>query len=155
MPKVSNVTETPANGAVFPLEGEIDLHVSPAIAISLQEIIARKPARLLVDLSRVSYVDSSGLAVLIDAMQKVQKYGGILRCRRDAGSGAIDLRNRATRSGVSHLSHGGSGRRGYLSHHRHRLLDISGDIILPGPFLNGRPCGRAPGRIGPKINRLT
>ena len=76
MPKASNVTESSANGIVFPLEGEIDLHISPAVAISLQEIIAKKPARLLVDLSRVSYVDSSGLAVLIDAMQKVKKYGG-------------------------------------------------------------------------------
>jgi anti-sigma B factor antagonist len=76
MPKASLVTESPANGALFPLEGEIDLHISPAVAISLQEIIAKKPARLLVDLSRVSYVDSSALAVLIDAMQKVQKYGG-------------------------------------------------------------------------------
>jgi anti-sigma B factor antagonist len=76
MPKVPNVTELPANGSVFPLQGEIDLHVSPAIAISLQEIIAKKPARLLVDLSRVTYLDSSGLAVLIDAMQKVKKYGG-------------------------------------------------------------------------------
>jgi anti-sigma B factor antagonist len=76
MPKASSVTELSANGIVFPLEGEIDLHISPAVAISLQEIIAKKPARLLVDLSRVSYVDSSGLAVLIDAMQKVQKYGG-------------------------------------------------------------------------------
>jgi anti-sigma B factor antagonist len=76
MPKASNVTALPINGDVFPLEGEIDLHISPAVANSLQDIIARKPARLLVDLSRVSYVDSSGLAVLIDAMQKVQKYGG-------------------------------------------------------------------------------
>lgn len=76
MPKVPNVTELPANGSVFPLEGEIDLHISPAVAISLHEIIAKKPARLLVDLSRVNYMDSSGLAVLIDAMQKVQKYGG-------------------------------------------------------------------------------
>ncbi len=77
MSKAPLVTESPANRAVFPLEGEIDLHISPAVAISLQEIIAKKPARLLVDLTRVSYVDSSGLAVLIDAMQKVKKYGGI------------------------------------------------------------------------------
>ena len=39
-------------------------------------MIARKPAQLLVDLSGVTYVDSSGLAALIDAMQRVQQYGG-------------------------------------------------------------------------------
>jgi len=31
---------------------------------------------LIVDLARVTYVDSSGLAVLIEGMQNVAKYGG-------------------------------------------------------------------------------
>jgi anti-sigma B factor antagonist len=62
---------------VLPLEGEIDLHVSPRIAVSLAQLIAKKPAKLIVDLSRVSYIDSSGLAVLIEGMQGVEEYGGI------------------------------------------------------------------------------
>jgi anti-sigma B factor antagonist len=61
---------------VLPLEGEIDLHVSPNIAASLIMMIEKKPRRLIVDLARVSYIDSSGLAVLIEGMQKVQQYGG-------------------------------------------------------------------------------
>ncbi len=61
---------------VLPLEGEIDLHVSPSIASSLKTMTNEKPPRLVVDLSRVRYIDSSGLAVLIDAMQTVQGYGG-------------------------------------------------------------------------------
>jgi anti-sigma B factor antagonist len=61
---------------VLPLEGEIDLHVSPEVAASLRTMIAKKPKQLVVDLSRVSYLDSSGLAVLIENMQKVQEYGG-------------------------------------------------------------------------------
>ena len=35
-----------------------------------------EPKTLVVDLSRVSYIDSSGLAALIEAMQNVQEYGG-------------------------------------------------------------------------------
>jgi anti-sigma B factor antagonist len=66
----------PEGVRVFPLEGEIDLHVSPGIAMSLRQMIAAQPAQLLIDLSRVSYVDSSGLAVFIEAMQGVGKYGG-------------------------------------------------------------------------------
>ena len=62
---------------VLPLEGEIDLHVSPQISASLAAIVKRKPARLVVDLSKVSYIDSSGLAVLIEAMQNVGAYGGM------------------------------------------------------------------------------
>jgi anti-sigma B factor antagonist len=61
---------------VLPLEGEIDLHISPDIAASLRAIIQKKPKRLVVDLARVSYIDSSGLAVLIEAMQNVNAYGG-------------------------------------------------------------------------------
>ena len=61
---------------VLPLEGEIDLHVSPRVAASLGTMIQQKPARLVVDLSRVTYIDSSGLAVLIEGMQNVEAYGG-------------------------------------------------------------------------------
>jgi anti-sigma B factor antagonist len=66
----------PESPNVISLEGEIDLHVSPGIAASLNELIEKKPALLVVDLSRVTYVDSSGLAVLIDAMQNVEEYRG-------------------------------------------------------------------------------
>jgi len=61
---------------VLPLEGEIDLHVSPNIAASLQMMIEKKPPKLIVDLARVTYIDSSGLAALIEGMQNVQEYGG-------------------------------------------------------------------------------
>jgi anti-sigma B factor antagonist len=61
---------------VLPLEGEIDLHVSPRISASLGAMIEQKPPRLVVDLSKVSYIDSSGLAVLIEGMQNVEAYGG-------------------------------------------------------------------------------
>jgi anti-sigma B factor antagonist len=61
---------------VLPLEGEIDLHVSPRVAESLSAMIEQKPARLVIDLSRVTYIDSSGLAVLIEGMQNVEAYGG-------------------------------------------------------------------------------
>ena len=61
---------------VFPLSGEIDLDVSPRIAASLTEMIDRKPEKLVVDLSEVTYIDSSGLAALIEAMQNVDKYNG-------------------------------------------------------------------------------
>jgi anti-sigma B factor antagonist len=61
---------------VLPLKGEIDLHVYPAVMASLNAMIKKKPKRLVVDLSRVTYVDSTGLAAFIRAMQKVEAYGG-------------------------------------------------------------------------------
>ena len=64
------------NGHVLPLEGEIDLHVSPRISASLDAMIDEKPKQVVVDLTNVSYIDSSGLAVLIEGMQNVEAYGG-------------------------------------------------------------------------------
>jgi anti-sigma B factor antagonist len=64
---------------VLRLKGEIDLHVSPSVTASLDGIIDKKPERLVVDLSDVTYIDSAGLAALIQAMQKVEGYGGKFR----------------------------------------------------------------------------
>jgi anti-sigma B factor antagonist len=61
---------------VLPLQGEIDLHVSPEVAELLRTMIAKKPKQVVVDLTKVTYLDSSGLAVLIEGMQHVQEYGG-------------------------------------------------------------------------------
>ncbi len=70
----SIMTESQPN--VLPLDGEIDLHVSPQISASLAAMIKKKPAKLVVDLAGVTYIDSSGLAILIEAMQGVGAYGG-------------------------------------------------------------------------------
>jgi anti-sigma B factor antagonist len=74
----SQADPTPRRGRsnVLPLKGEIDLHVSPSVTTSLNQMIEKKPKRLVVDLSDVTYIDSAGLAALIQAMQKVEGYGG-------------------------------------------------------------------------------
>jgi anti-sigma B factor antagonist len=61
---------------VLPLQGDIDLHVSPAVSESLNAMIMKKPERIVIDLSRATYIDSSGVAALILAMQEVEAYGG-------------------------------------------------------------------------------
>ena len=61
---------------VLRLKGEIDLHVSPSVTQSLNAMAEEKPERIVIDLSRATYIDSAGLAALILAMQKVEAYGG-------------------------------------------------------------------------------
>ena len=61
---------------VLLLEGDIDLHVSPAVRESLNALIKKKPERIVIDFSRATYIDSAGLAALILAMQEVEAYGG-------------------------------------------------------------------------------
>src|SRR5436309_14137004 len=72
----SGSTPRPDRSNMLLLEGEIDLHVSPSITELLNDMIEQKPERLVVDLSRVTYIDSAGLAALIGAMQRVEGYGG-------------------------------------------------------------------------------
>ncbi|MEY2507088.1 MAG: hypothetical protein QOH01_1417 [Verrucomicrobiota bacterium] len=68
---------TRSSPSIFSPEGAIDLHVSPELRASLRAIIdEEKPKRLVVDLSQVPYIDSSGLAVLIGAMQSLELEGG-------------------------------------------------------------------------------
>jgi len=75
-PASANPTPRQTRSDVVPLKGEIDLHVSPTVTATLNEVIDKKPERLVVDLSEVSYIDSAGLAALIQSMQKVEGYGG-------------------------------------------------------------------------------
>ncbi len=42
----------------------------------INPLIASRSPVVHVDMSRVSYIDSSGLAAFIDAMQRIQAYGG-------------------------------------------------------------------------------
>jgi anti-sigma B factor antagonist len=66
----------PESRNILPLQGEIDLNVSPKLANTFNEMVQTKPPKVVVDLTNVTYIDSSGLAVLIVGMQQVKEYGG-------------------------------------------------------------------------------
>lgn len=59
--------------------GEIDAHTAPAVAIALA---AADQEPLVIDLSGVDFVDSSGLRVLLEAHQTRQASGGSLTVAR-------------------------------------------------------------------------
>ena len=61
---------------VLSITGEIDLHESPRLKEAFEPLISKKTPRVVVDFTGVSYIDSSGLAVFIEAMQRIQAYGG-------------------------------------------------------------------------------
>jgi anti-anti-sigma factor len=63
---------------VLELRGDIDLNEKPKVAAQLEPLIERQITGIVIDLSHVPYVDSSGLAIFIDALQRVQQYGGRL-----------------------------------------------------------------------------
>lgn len=62
-------SETREGGEIVAPEGDVDLSRSPTLRQALREAQARKPKRLIVDLSGVDYMDSSGVATLVEALQ--------------------------------------------------------------------------------------
>ena len=63
---------------VLDLEGEIDLYKSPEVRSEIGKLIAKKSKGIIINFQKVSYIDSSGLATMIDAFQKMRANGGKL-----------------------------------------------------------------------------
>ena len=72
-------TEALPKGTLLAVEGQVDMHTSPELRAKLRETLEKKSSPVVVDLTKVGFIDSSGLATLIEALQAVGKYGGRLR----------------------------------------------------------------------------
>ena len=68
------VNEVESNGvAVVRVAGDVDLYSSPELRASLQKAIATAKTGLGVDLSAVPYMDSSGVATLVEGRHSADK----------------------------------------------------------------------------------
>jgi len=63
---------------VLELSGELDYHSSPELREKLTELTVKQASKILVDLSGVDYMDSSGIATFVEAFQKAKRYQGRL-----------------------------------------------------------------------------
>lgn len=61
---------------VLELAGEIDLHYAPALRALLNGKAERQCQALLLDLTRVTFIDSTGLAALIEYLRSSTSFGG-------------------------------------------------------------------------------
>ncbi len=61
------------------VDGEIDINSSPQIKKSFDKLISAKTPKLVINLSKVTYVDSSGLATLVEILKNMKSYGGRMR----------------------------------------------------------------------------
>lgn len=58
------------------LSGEIDLHASPMLRAELQKCAQEKVPALVLDFTSVDYIDSSGLATLIEYVRETGAFKG-------------------------------------------------------------------------------
>jgi anti-sigma B factor antagonist len=64
------------------MEGRLDLLTAADVKRDLADLIADGRRRLIFDLERVSFVDSSGLGALISGLKAARQAGGDLRIAR-------------------------------------------------------------------------
>ena len=60
---------------VVVLEGELEVSEAPALRDLLGSLIAGPQSRILLDLGQVSFIDSSGIGVLVGAHRRAEEAG--------------------------------------------------------------------------------
>ena len=67
------VKDVSASGesVVVKLAGELDLYNAEELRSALHDAAAREPARLVIDLSGVEFIDSTALGVLVEARRRL------------------------------------------------------------------------------------
>lgn len=66
-------------GGVISVQGDVDLYTSPELRKAITRLAKRKINPMVVDLAEVEYMDSSGVATLVEGMQLTGKYDGNFR----------------------------------------------------------------------------
>jgi anti-sigma B factor antagonist len=79
--KIEIATEKIEAGFLMLLKGDVDMNTSPDVRTSLGNLFGQKTGArvILINLSGVRYMDSSGIATLVEAMQNCMKHGMRLR----------------------------------------------------------------------------
>jgi anti-sigma B factor antagonist len=60
------------------IEGEIDVYTSPQLKQDLVQLAERGIKKVIINLSKVEYLDSTGLGVLIGGLKRLREAGGNL-----------------------------------------------------------------------------
>lgn len=67
--------EKSSNGSVIRVQGEVDLYSSPELRKVILKTIPLVEGDLSVDLSGVTYIDSSGVATLVEGLRSANENG--------------------------------------------------------------------------------
>lgn len=78
-------TERDSDVCLLTLSGEVDVYAAPRLKEELVSAIEDGCVNVIVDLERVSFIDSSGLGVLVSALRRARERDGTVRivCTRE------------------------------------------------------------------------
>lgn len=74
--KLEIITENKVKVVIVRIRGEVDLYSSPEVRKTIIALTKKKLPAILIDLSKVTYMDSSGIATLVEGLQQTGKYKG-------------------------------------------------------------------------------
>jgi anti-sigma B factor antagonist len=60
------------------VRGSLDINTAPQLSEEIDRIVAHKPAKVVVDLSPLDLIDSSGVAALVKLYKNIRSVGGSL-----------------------------------------------------------------------------
>jgi anti-sigma B factor antagonist len=72
-------SESARSWPVVKVAGEVDIETSPVLEERLRSVLDQGHSSLVVDLAGVTFLDSTGLSVLIGGLRRCQGGGGELR----------------------------------------------------------------------------
>ena len=64
---------------ILDITGEIDLYNAPEIKDIINKLIEEQKYNVIINLEKVSYIDSSGIGALISSLSNLKKYQGGLK----------------------------------------------------------------------------
>jgi anti-sigma B factor antagonist len=74
--RVCNHTDA---AVIIEVQGEVDLYTSPRVREAIVRATRARTPTVVVDLAGVAYMDSSGVATLVEGLQFARGYGGAFR----------------------------------------------------------------------------
>ena len=81
------------DGVVVILAGDVDMRSTPVSFPALTALVDKSPQRMVLNLEKVAYLDSSGLGMLIELFRRMRAYGGrlLLCCVPEQVRGVIEI----------------------------------------------------------------
>ncbi|HEX6968842.1 MAG TPA: STAS domain-containing protein [Micromonosporaceae bacterium] len=76
--ELSLATRTLGDHTVLEVGGEVDIESAPRLRENLVGVIAAGSRKVIVDLARVEFLDSSGLGVLVGGLRRLRAVDGTL-----------------------------------------------------------------------------
>jgi anti-sigma B factor antagonist len=72
------VEKTSAKGSILRIEGILNAHSGPSLKNQIETLLQDGSNELMIDLSGVDFIDSSGLAVLVSGLKRTHSQAGSL-----------------------------------------------------------------------------